>query len=93
MERELNITSNEDARAKGWNIIVPFPGELIGKAVFVGEEGRKEITRPIPIKIMKSTKRIRVDGGCIYNTTTEYHKGDVVSVAEALVFVPEKIAR
>jgi hypothetical protein len=78
--RNLKNTSNEEASVSGWNIIVPFPGELVGKATFEGKEEQ----------IMKSTKRFKVEGGWIYNTSTEYHKGDKVSVAEALVFVPVK---
>lgn len=92
MERKFDIVSNEDAKAKGWDIIVPFPGELIGKAVFVGEETTSD-GRNLPIKIMKSTKSFRVEGGWVYNTTTEYHKGDNVSVTEALVFVPQSVVK
>ncbi len=84
MERKFNIRSNEEAAKSGWEIVVPFPGELIGKATFSGYMENSAI----PIKIMKSTKRMNVSGGFIYNTTTEYHKGDTVSVTEALVFVP-----
>ncbi len=77
--RDMEIKSNEEAKAKGWKIVVPFPSEIVGKATF-------EDTH---IRIMKSTKRLEVFGGWIYNTTTEIHKGqDNVAVAEALVFVP-----
>ena len=87
VERKLDIVSNEDAINKGWKIIVPFPDELVGKAIFEGEEVGKDGDK-IKIKIMKSTKRIYVRGGWIYNTSTEYHKGNRVSVAEALIFCP-----
>ena len=77
----LDNLSNDDARKNGWEIIKPFESEVVGKAVYVADD----------IKIMKSTKRLKVIGGWLYNTTTEFHKGDMVSVAEALAFVPEKI--
>ena len=89
MERKLDNVSNESAEATGWEIIVPFPGEVIGKATFSGDMSRKyQCKPPLPIKIMKSTKRLAVPGGFLYNTTTEFHKGDQVAVAEALAFVP-----
>ena len=78
--RSMSVTSNEEAKLKGWKIIVPFPGEVVGKASFAGKEEQ----------IMKSTKRFKVEGGWIYNTSTEHHKGGNASVAEALVFVPTK---
>ena len=80
MERDLTNVSNEGAKSVGWNIIVPFPGEVVGKAVLELADG----------SIMKSTKRFKVDGGYIYNTSTEYHKGERVSITEALVFVPDQ---
>ncbi len=82
--RDMKLTSNEEAKKAGWEIIVPFPGELVGKAVL---EGGSESS---PLNIMKSTKRFKVEGGWIYNTSTEIHKRDQVAIAEALVFVPEK---
>jgi len=42
------------------------------------------------MRIMKSTKRFKVNGGWIYNTSTEIHEGDDIAIAEALAFVPEK---
>ena len=79
MRRDLKNVSNEGAAKAGWDIVVPFPGELVGKAVFNGET----------VNIMKSTKRFKVPGGWIYNTSTEIHKGNQVSIAEALAFVPD----
>lgn len=76
--RDLKVTSNEEAKQAGWSLIVPFPGELVGKAVYDTPH----------LSIMKSTKRFAVPGGFIYNTSTEIHKGTQVAVAEALVFVP-----
>ena len=43
---------------------------------------------------MKSTKRLRVDGGWLYQVTTEHRAGGVASgyvtaCAEALAFVPD----
>ena len=78
MARNMENTSNAEAEKNGWKIIVPFPGELVGKAVY--SEGA--------VQIMKSTKRFKVEGGWLYNTSTEIHKKEQVSVAEALVFVP-----
>ena len=80
MERNMNNTSNDEAKKNGWKIVVPFPSEVIGKAVYETDE----------VQIMKSTKRFRVPGGWIYNTSTEYNALNAApSVAEALVFVPE----
>ena len=77
--RDMDITSNKEAEAKGWKILFPFLGDLVGKAVYQDDD----------IRIMKSTKRFRVDGGFIYNTSTEIHKEGRVSIAEALAFVPD----
>ncbi len=79
--RDMEITSNSGAEQKGWKIVVPFPGEVVGKAVLADKDNG--------IDIMKSTKRFRVDGGWIYNTSTEIHKGEHIAIAEALVFVPD----
>lgn len=92
--RNLENLSHEDAQKSGWKILKPLNCEVVGKAVL--EDADNGIT------IMKSTKRFPVfskkpspDGeknwiiGYIYNTSTEIHKGEQVSVAEALVFVPE----
>lgn len=81
--RNMENLNQEQAEKNGWKILVPFVPdcEVIGKAVYEGDNQR----------IMKSTKRFKVDGGWIYNTSTELHKGDEVSIAEALVFVPEKL--
>lgn len=80
--RDMEITSNSGAEQKGWKIIVPFPGEIVGKAVLADAVNG--------IDIMKSTKRFAVPGGWIYNTSTEIHKGGQISIAEALAFVPER---
>jgi len=77
--RDMKNLNQEQAKASGWNILVDLGSEVIGKATY--EAGNLEI--------MKSTKRFKVEGGWIYNTSTEIHKGEQVSVAEALVFVPE----
>lgn len=74
----MNLT-HEDAKKDKWLIVKPLDCEVVGKAVY--GDG-------IDQSIMKSTKRFKVEGGWIYNTSTEYHKGDRVSIAEALVFVP-----
>lgn len=82
-ERNLKNTSNKEAKENGWEIVKPLEMEVIGKAVY-------EYNMPgeTKISIMKSTKRFKVDGGWMYNTSTEIHKGNKVSVAEALAFVP-----
>lgn len=91
--RNLKNMTHSQAQESGWEVIKPLDCEVVGKAVF------KRKTEAI----MKSTKRFPVfsqklspDGeqneiiGWIYNTSTEYHKGKGVSIAEALVFVPLK---
>lgn len=77
--RDMTNLNHEQAKANGWEIIKPCDFEVVAKAVYQDEDGNK---------IMKSTKRFSVIGGWIYNTSTEYHKGNQISVAEALVFVP-----
>jgi len=79
MTRNMINTNEVEATKNGWKIIVPFPGELIGKAVF--DNGA--------IRIMKSTKRFKVPNGWMYNTSTEVEDNNgEISVAEALAFVP-----
>ncbi len=85
MQRSLENMNQEDAMKSGWKILKPLDSEVVGKAVF-------ESTNAIngaPLTIMKSTKRFKVEGGWMYNTSTEIHKGLEVSVAEALAFMPE----
>lgn len=79
MERDVRNLSQEDAQNVGWKILKDIKSEVVGKAVL---ETKEET-------IMKSTKRFKVNGGWVYNTSTEYHKGIRVSIAEALVFVPD----
>ena len=78
--RDMKNLNQEQATKNGWNILVPFVPdcEVMGKAVYESDNQR----------IMKSTKRFKVEGGWIYNTSTEIHKGDEIAIAEALVFVP-----
>lgn len=78
--RSLTNLSHEDAASNGWYILRPLNCEVIGKAVFDNGD----------TQIMKSTKRFKVEGGWIYNTSTEIHENNHVAVAEALVFVPSK---
>ena len=80
--RNMANTSNEEAKKSGWKIIVPFPGELVGKATLEDTDNG--------INIMKSTKRFTVPGGWLYNVSTEIHTQKGVAIAEALAFVPEK---
>ncbi len=77
--RNLKNLNLDDAKKNGWEILKPLNCEVVGKAVL--KQGI--------IHIMKSTKRWRVDGGWIYNTSTEIHKSSQVTCAEALVFVPD----
>ena len=70
--RDMKNTSNEEAKKAGWKIIVPFPGEVVGKAVYEDDD----------MSIMKSTKRFKVKGGWLYNTSTEIH-GSNIAIAEA----------
>ncbi len=79
--RSLENLSHEDAQKEGWKILEPLNCEVVGKATFADED----------VSIMKSTKRFKVEGGWVYNASTEIHKaGGQVSIAEALVFVPTK---
>jgi len=77
--RELKNLNNEDAKADGWKILRDLKSEVIGKAIY--EQGNHFI--------MKSTKRFKVPGGWIYNTSTEIYKGENLTAAEALCFVPD----
>lgn len=79
--RDLKNITNADAMKAGWDILVPCDMEVVAKAVLEDAHGG--------INLMKSTKRFRVPGGWIYNTSTELHRANKVAVAEALVFVPE----
>jgi hypothetical protein len=87
--RDLTNDSKEKAELNGWKIVKPLNCEVVGKAVY--SEPETDTRELLGIFIMKSTKRFAVPGGWIYNTTTEFHKGEYVSVAEALVFVPDTI--
>jgi hypothetical protein len=79
--RDMENLNQDQARQNGWKVLVDLECEVIGKAVLRDENNG--------IDIMKSTKRFKVEGGWIYNTSTEVHKsGGQVSIAEALVFVP-----
>ena len=84
--RDMTNLNQTQAEKSGWNMLVPFVPdcEVIGKAVYEGLNVAGDTLR-----IMKSTKRFKVNGGWIYNTSTEMHSGAQISVAEALVFVPE----
>ena len=78
--RNMEVVSNQEAEQAGWKVVVPCPGELVGKTTY-----NKEGTG-----IMKSTKRFKVPGGWLYNISTEIHENGNVSVAEALEFVPDQ---
>ena len=78
MDRNMMNATHEDAVKSGWNIMVDGSLEVVCKAVYEKDS----------IRIMKSTKRLPVPGGFIYNTSTEIHNGSNVSVAEAVCFVP-----
>ncbi|GAI45087.1 unnamed protein product [marine sediment metagenome] len=78
--RSLKNLTHEQSKENGWEILKPLNCEVVGKSIF----------EDAAITIMKSTKRFKVDGGWIYNTSTEIRNimSDHASVAEALVFVP-----
>lgn len=75
MERNLGNTSPAQAAAAGWVVDKGDPGawETVAKAHNDGA------------RMMKSTKRLRVDGGYLYQVSTEGPGG----YAEALAFVPD----
>jgi len=79
--RDMTNMSHEQARASGWEIAKEADFEVIAKAVY--DESNADL------RIMKSTKRLSVPGGWIYTTSTEVHKEGKISVAEAMVFVPQ----
>ncbi len=86
--RDMSNVSHDQAGKNGWKIVKPLNCEVVGKATFDGTcaDGSGN---SCGLEIMKSTKRFKVPGGWIYNTTTEIHKGSMVSCAEALAFVPD----
>jgi len=84
--RSLDNTTNKEAELNGWKIIKSCSSmEVIAKAIYTANDQN----------IMKSTKRFKVPGGWIYNTSTEhilwdYEKDCIknVAIAEAIIFVP-----
>ncbi len=82
--RDLKNLTQDDAKKSGWEVLVDVKTEVVGKAVYEGLNIAGNTLR-----IMKSTKRFKVNGGWVYNTSTEIHSGEHTSVAESLVFVPE----
>lgn len=81
-ERALDNHDMQSATASTPDIVVsgnPGAWEVVGKASSK-EQGW-----------MKSTKRMRVDGGYLYQATTEHRHADgsVACCAEALAFVPD----
>lgn len=83
--RDLHNTDPETAKASTPDIQVtgdPGKWELVCKASSA-QQGW-----------MKSTKRMRVPGGWLYQVTTEHRSnGAVTACAEALTFVPEAESR
>ncbi len=89
-----DVTTNEEAKAAGWEIIFGPAAEsntdgwvLVQKAVYSGKQDT----------IMKSTKRLAVPGGFLYQTETviEWPAPGIGTLArvhsQALAFVPEPI--
>lgn len=72
--RDLSHTKANDARKGGWVIDAGDPGDW--ECICKAHHDR--------IGMMKSTKRMAVAGGWIYQVTTEGPKG----YAEAVCFVP-----
>ncbi len=79
--RDMSNLTHEQAKSNGWEILVPLKCEVVGKATF--QDNGQEI--------MKSTKRFKVPGGWVYNTSTEMRNNSdgTIAIAEALAFVPE----
>ncbi|MFA4836312.1 MAG: hypothetical protein WC749_09620 [Dehalococcoidia bacterium] len=75
MNRNLGNINPQTAKASGWVVDAGDPGiwECVCKA------------HNDDADIMKSTKRMKVPGGWLYQVTTESPLG----IAEALAFVPE----
>ena len=75
MNRDLSNTNPNEAKANNWVIDIGDPSawECVCK------------THNDEIRIMKSTKRMKVNGGWLYQVTTESPLG----LAESLAFVPE----
>lgn len=73
-ERDLSNTTSEDAAKSGWVVDAGAPDtwETVAKA------------HNSNLGLMKSTKRMKVEGGYLYQVTTEGPNG----YAEALQFVP-----
>ena len=73
-DRDLSNTSPEDAAKTGWVVDAGAPDtwETVAKA------------HNSNLGLMKSTKRMKVEGGYLYQATTEGPSG----YAEALAFVP-----
>jgi len=88
MARDLKNMSHEQAESNGWQVLKPLDCEVMGKAVYQdGEEKVMKSTKRFPVWLVDINKTNTLLGW-IYNTSTEYHKGGQVSIAEALVFVP-----
>jgi len=74
--RDLSHTKANDARKGGWVVDAGDPSDW--ECVIKAHNDE--------LGIMKSTKRMRVEGGYLYQVTTEHPNGN----AEALAFVPNK---
>jgi len=86
--RKITNMSKKESQKNGWQTLKPLNCEVVGKAIFDDTVNRDGSPNLAGMSIMKSTKRFRVVGGWIYNTSTEIHKRSQVAIAEALVFVP-----
>lgn len=76
---EVALPPGETAKTSGWTIDK-------------GDHGAWEcICKAHDATTMKSTKRMAVPGGWLYQVTTEIRAGGHVAVAEALEFVPHLI--
>jgi hypothetical protein len=80
--RKLSNTTNAEARDDGWviwsnELITDYKGDpFVWECVVKAHSSKDEM--------MKTTKRMRVQGGWLYQVTTEGPAG----YAEALTFVP-----
>lgn len=79
--RNLENMNHKDAVKNSWKILKDGHYEIVAKATYC-KDG---------VSIMKSTKRMKIDGGYLYNITTEFHKMGQVTIAEACCFVPDAV--
>jgi uncharacterized protein (DUF2062 family) len=75
--RDISNTDEATMKASGWTALKGNPDAMVCVSKATYEDGE--------VRIMKSTKVVELDHGCLVFSTTEHSK---LGVAEALVFVP-----